>query len=543
MTDERHGTPGPQAAPEAIAFDSTGIGGLDLVLGGGIPRGSLVIVAGPPGSGKTILAHQYAFNAARAGRHALILTALSEPTNKLARHMGRFHFFDQDLLGRTIELISAQQLVRQGLDTAADEIVEMGRATNVDLVVLDGFGGVREYAEPRDGMRHFIYDLSNRLNLLGVTLLLTSEAHVRDVTFFPEVTAADVLIGLTHDVIAMREYRTAEVVKARGSVPLTGQHTLTISDQGVTIYPRLETRTGHAADLPAMSAAPAATPSRSTALEVGVPGLDALLPDGLARDTSLLLAGGLGTGKTLFALQYAVAGVAAGESVAFVGFRETMEQLLWKAHAFDGAGTLAEALGSGAFTLLREMPATLRADVLADQLLAVIAARHVRRVVLDGIGEIELALAAAAHGRRFHGFYCALLEALRLRQVSVLITRDAPYATMDELERALGPTAFISETVAWLRLERRGPEPVRALALLQARLAAHSLAWHAVSIAPPQGLRVGGPLRGAALRHLFDEATMDEPESSGPRRSRHASGVPGAAEHDSAAEDGARDME
>jgi circadian clock protein KaiC len=50
---------------------------LDEVLGGGVQRGSLAIIAGPPGGGKTILAHQIAFTAARANRRTTILTAFS----------------------------------------------------------------------------------------------------------------------------------------------------------------------------------------------------------------------------------------------------------------------------------------------------------------------------------------------------------------------------------------------------------------------------------------------------------------------------------
>ncbi len=57
-----------EVGPASRQVDSTGALQLDLVLGGGVPRGSLLMVVGPPGSGKTTLAAQMAFAAARAGR-------------------------------------------------------------------------------------------------------------------------------------------------------------------------------------------------------------------------------------------------------------------------------------------------------------------------------------------------------------------------------------------------------------------------------------------------------------------------------------------
>src|SRR4051794_3043946 len=80
-------------------LDPTGVPNLDQVVGGGIPRGSLVIIVGPPGSGKTTLANQMAFAAARNRRRSIVLTALSEPTSKLIAHLSSFSFYDDELVG------------------------------------------------------------------------------------------------------------------------------------------------------------------------------------------------------------------------------------------------------------------------------------------------------------------------------------------------------------------------------------------------------------------------------------------------------------
>src|SRR5581483_9739118 len=86
----------------ALQVYSTGVARLDEVLGGGIPRGSLAIVVGPPGSGKTTLACQIAFSAAQEGKQALVLTALSETSNKLISHLRTFRFFDPQVVGSRI---------------------------------------------------------------------------------------------------------------------------------------------------------------------------------------------------------------------------------------------------------------------------------------------------------------------------------------------------------------------------------------------------------------------------------------------------------
>ncbi|MGH3026857.1 MAG: RAD55 family ATPase, partial [Gaiellaceae bacterium] len=62
---------------------TTGIPNLDLVLDGGLPGGSLVVLAGGPGTGKTILSQQICFANATPEHPAIFYTTFAEPHAKL----------------------------------------------------------------------------------------------------------------------------------------------------------------------------------------------------------------------------------------------------------------------------------------------------------------------------------------------------------------------------------------------------------------------------------------------------------------------------
>lgn len=74
---------------------STGIQALDALLGGGIPVGSTILVAGRPGTGKTVFAHHMMFANASTESKVIYLTTLAEPQVKIVRFQQEFTFFDQ----------------------------------------------------------------------------------------------------------------------------------------------------------------------------------------------------------------------------------------------------------------------------------------------------------------------------------------------------------------------------------------------------------------------------------------------------------------
>lgn len=103
----------------------TGVPGLDEVLGGGLPEFSFNLIAGPPGCGKTTLAHQMMFALATPERTALYFTVLGEPPLKMLRYQQQFDFFDSDAVNQSIRYVNLADATQAGdLDEVLRRIVD-----------------------------------------------------------------------------------------------------------------------------------------------------------------------------------------------------------------------------------------------------------------------------------------------------------------------------------------------------------------------------------------------------------------------------------
>jgi circadian clock protein KaiC len=220
----------------------SGVRGLDDILGGGIPEFSFNIIAGPPGCGKTTLAHQILFANATPKKRALYFTVLGEPAMKMLRYQQQYSFFDEAKLDKAIRFINlADVVVEKDLDAVFEDIARQVAAVGPSLVVVDSFRTVIRRAHLNASeleMQIFIQRLAQFLTSWEATTFLVGEYAPEEVRDNPVFTVADGLIWLSQVAERNSVVRKLQVMKLRGQASVPGLHTIRIGDDGVQAFSR-----------------------------------------------------------------------------------------------------------------------------------------------------------------------------------------------------------------------------------------------------------------------------------------------------------------
>lgn len=437
----------------AAPLVATGVPNLDRILGGGIPEGDVLLATGPAGAGKTTLCFQLLFHAAAAGQNVLYVSTLAEPTTRLLRHIRTFRFYDESLIGEHLFLLNIYPLVAQSLDAVSAALVKAVREHRATLVAVDGLMTFHDLYPASPEERRLIYELGTALSAERCTTVFTNVAVPTDRHYeFPVYTMADGIVELDRKGMGTATHRTLRVPKMRGLSPLLGQHGLRIDANGLTVFPRLEsTVVAHDVGL------------RAERAPLGLPELDAMMHGGPLAGSISVLAGALGTGKTLTCLQFILEGARRGEKGLIVGFRETPRQLADKARRFGL--DLQAAVDAGMVTVLYRAPIDLAIDAMTWEIRRAIEREAPARLAVDGLIELESRL--GQHRQR--SYMAALAALLRNRGVTALVSKEVAQVIGPELDFSDTPLALLAENLILYRwVEFRG-ELVRIVSILQMR--------------------------------------------------------------------------
>jgi circadian clock protein KaiC len=421
---------------------------------------SVNVVAGEPGTGKTIFALQMLFHQARQGKKCLYLTTLSEPTLKLISYMQQLTFFDEALIASNRVVIADVGSVvrRKGLQETLTEITSRVEAHQPTVVVIDSFKALRDVAGASPAMRTFVYDVAVHLSAWGAVSLLVGEYTAEEIVNLPEFAIADGIIRLSNRRQELSAVREVEVLKLRGANVVTGAHFFEIDRGGLAFFPRVRSPEGPIEE--------PETPDERVG--TGAAGLDDMLGGGLPRASASVVQGGTGTGKTLLGLQFLLEGARKGEPGVHFTLEETTNQLRRIAQSFGWDLPALEE--QKLFTFSYVSPVELSTDRFLDRARQDVERLGARRAVLDSLTTMALGVPSQ---RRFKELVYAVTKHFRAAGVTLNMNMEIP-DLLGSAQLSGHGVSFAADNVIQLKYVEVDGCLERAISVLKARGVRHA---------------------------------------------------------------------
>ncbi|HTT55338.1 MAG TPA: ATPase domain-containing protein [Streptosporangiaceae bacterium] len=452
---------------------ASGHAALDEVLGGGLPAQGISLIMGLPGTGKTIVAQQYAFHNADPERPVVYFSTVSEPLEKIVRFGQSLSFFDVSAVGKSVFYEDLGQTVGQdGLAGVAERVAATLRQRRPGLVIIDSFKALQVFADSNGDFRRFLHQLAGRLTAFPAASLWIGEYEPADAALLPEFAVADAIVELVTVRVGQRDMRFLEVRKLRGSGFLSGQHAYRLSRHGLQLFPRL-------ADVPPL-AAYALGPER---ISSGVRALDTMLAGGLWPGTATMVAGPSGAGKTVMGLHFIRAGTEHGEPGVIASLQENPTQLH---RMLAGFGWPTD---DPAIEIMYRSPVDIYIDEWVYDLLHTVERTGARRVLVDSLVDVQM---AAPDETRFREFMYSLTQRLSRQGISLLMTCEVPelFGTRRLSESFV---SHLSDNVIMLSYFQDQAQVKRVLSVIKTRASGHDPAMREFCVGPA-GVTIDGQL-------------------------------------------------
>lgn len=461
---------------------TSGVSGLDHILGGGLPRDCIYLIEGTPGVGKTTLAMQYLLEGKRLGERCLYVT-LSETQQELEA-VAQSH--DWDISGITIiELSMVERLIGSKRNTTLfnPSEVELAQLTTLLMeeiarnkpvrVVLDSLSEMRLLAQSPLRYRREVLSLKQRFAELGCTVLLLDDRSL-------EGTDGQVH-SIVHGAISLNSAplnygifrRTLYVTKMRGVRFREGNHDYVIETGGIRVFARLvaaEHNIVHTKNLASS----------------GNEQLDSLLGEGLHYGTSNLLIGPAGSGKSTIATMFAHAAASRGEHVDYYIFDESMATLRQRAKELN---LDMEAHVEAGLVRFEQMdPAQISPGELAHRIKSSVEKDKTRVIILDSLNGYVTAM---PHEEYLHLHLHELLTYLNQQGVLTVMVL-AQHGLLGHMGTPID-VSYLADSVIITRFFEAVGAIRKAISIIKKRSGPHEGTVRELTMSSG-GLRVGPPL-------------------------------------------------
>jgi len=460
-------------------FLSTGVEGLDLILGGGLTSDRLFLIEGEPGTGKTTLALQFLYEGVRRGESVIYIT-LAETRVEL-QAVAQSHGWNMEGI-HVEDIIPNENILHpdQQFTIFHPSEIEMGMTTQRILdtiekykptrVVLDSLSELQLLAESPLRYRRQVLALKQYLSGKGCTTLFLDDRTA---------LSGDLQVrSVAHGVITLElinqdygsERRRVRIVKYRGIAFRGGSHDYKIVTGGLRVFPRL-------------IAADTRVSAERKQLSSGIAALDTLTGGGLDEGTSTLISGPPGTGKSSLCAQYVYAATRRGEKAAMFLFEEATNNLMLRS---SGLGIdLQSAIDQGLLQIQQIDPAEMAPGEFMEAVTNA-AAAGARVIVIDSLNGY---LKAMPDERFLATHMHELLTYLGQRGVVTILVGVQPGVIGGSMSTSVD-ASYIADSVVMLRyFEARG-KVRQAISVFKKRVGMHERTIRLFSMSS-KGIAVG----------------------------------------------------
>jgi circadian clock protein KaiC len=301
----------------------TGIKGLDEILHGGLPKNRATLILGGPGTGKTIFGLESLYLNATSDNPGLFVS-FEEDKKSVVTNAQTFGW-DLNQLEQKKRLavidgtLSPGSIISGKFDLKGFLSIIDGQKKSIDarLIVIDSIDVIIKLLDHPVHEQHQFHMLHTWLKNNNLTSIITMKNKINtskpnDYSFLEYMM--DCVIHLDQRIFEQVNTRRIRVVKYRGSSFGSNEYPYIIGTNGVTIIPITDVNLQYTLT--------------DNLFSIGNKNLDSVLGGGIRKDSTILVSGKSGTGKTTLLSTFALDACRRGERVLFISFEESNQSLI-----------------------------------------------------------------------------------------------------------------------------------------------------------------------------------------------------------------------